>query len=130
MLFRAKKEKDAALDDAALMGIFSYALGIWQILRPGAVNRVMGVPDHNPNHVVQRLLGVREIATGTGVLFGDATGKWMWGRVAGDLMDIGIVGGQLAAKLGTRHRLIGTLVFLTAVLIYDAKTAMRLGAHR
>lgn len=129
MWFRKKKETDSAMDDAALMGVFSYVLGTMQVLRPGTVNRMMGVPDHNPNHVVQRLLGVREIATGTGVLFGDNTGGWMWGRVAGDLMDIGIIGGQLAGRLGTRHRLIGTLVFLTAVLVYDAKIAMRLKGH-
>jgi len=123
MLFK-KKDTGSAEGGATTMGLFSYALGTWQILRPGAVNRVMGVPDHNPNHVVQRLLGVREIVTGTGVLFGDNTSGWMWGRVAGDVMDITIVGGQLAGRLGTRSRLIGTLVFLTGVLVYDAKVAL------
>lgn len=130
MLFRKKKETESTLDDAALMGIFSYALGTWQILRPGAVNRFMGVPDHNPNHVVQRLIGFREIATGTGIFFGDNTKGWMWGRVAGDVMDISIMAGHIAGKLGTRHRLMGTIVFLTAVLIYDAKIALRLSANQ
>jgi hypothetical protein len=129
MLFGKKSESDSAKGDAAIMGLFSYGLGISQVLRPGTVNRVMGVPDHNPNHVVQRLLGVREIASGTGIFFGRNTSRWMWFRVAGDVMDISIIAGQLAARLGTRSKLVGTLLFLTAVLVFDVKTAIALRGH-
>lgn len=129
MFLRKKKETESAKTDAMLLGVFSYALGTWQVLRPGAVNRFMGVPDHNPNHILQRILGVREIASGTGVLFGKNTSGWLWFRVAGDVMDISIIGGTLAAQLGTRKRLIGTIVFLTTVLFYDVKAAIKNREH-
>lgn len=115
---------ETASGRAAMMGLFSYALGVSQVLRPGGVNRLMGIPDHNPNHAMQRVIGIREIVTGTGVLFGRNTSGWMWGRFAGDLMDIGIVAGQLAGRLGTRKKLIGTLVFLSAVAVIDATIAV------
>jgi hypothetical protein len=109
---------------ARMMGLFSYALGTAQILRPGSVNRLMGVPDHNPNHAMTRLIGIREIVTGTGVLFGKNTSGWMWGRVAGDIMDISNVAGQLAGRLGTREKLVPTLVVLSAIAVLDAKIAL------
>jgi hypothetical protein len=115
---------EAASGRAAMMGLFSYGLGTAQILRPGGVNRLMGIPDHNPNHAMQRVIGIREIVTGTGVLFGRNTSGWMWGRVAGDVMDISIVAGQLAGRLGTRQKLIPTLLFLSAVAVLDAKIAL------
>lgn len=129
MFLRKEKETEPAIDEARLLGLFSYGLGIWQILRPGAVNRFMGVPDHNPNHAVQRILGMREITSGTGILFGNNTSGWMWSRVAGDVMDIAIVGGTLAGRLGTRKRLIPTLAGLGALLVYDAKVAIQTRHH-
>jgi hypothetical protein len=126
MFGRKKATHDIDLDletasgRAAMMGLFSYALGTAQILRPGGVNRLMGIPDHNPNHAMQRVIGIREIVTGTGVLFGRNTSGWMWGRVAGDVMDISIVAG----RLGTRQKLIPTLLFLSAVAVIDAKIAL------
>ena len=115
---------ETASGQAKMMGVFSYALGISQVLRPGSVNRLMGIPDHNPNHAVTRLIGIREIVTGTGVLFGKNTSGWMWGRVAGDIMDISNVAGQLAGRLGTREKLVPTLVVLSAIAVLDAKIAL------
>ena len=115
---------ETASGQATMMGVFSYALGISQVLRPGSVNRLMGIPDHNPNHAVTRVIGIREIVTGTGVLFGRNTGGWMWGRVAGDVMDVSIVVGQLAGRLGTREKLIVSAVVLSAIGVLDAKIAM------
>jgi hypothetical protein len=115
---------ETASGQAKTMGLFSYALGTAQILRPGSVNRLMGIPDHNPNHAMTRLIGIREIVTGTGVLFGRNTSGWMWGRVAGDVMDVSIVVGQIAGRLGTREKLMVSAVVLSAIGVLDAKIAM------
>lgn len=110
---------------ATMLGFVSYGLGIAQILRPGAVNRLIGVPDHNPNHAMQRVIGIREIVSGSGILFGKNRSGWMWSRVAGDAMDISIVGGTFSARLGTRRRLICSLVGLAGLMVLDAMVAMR-----
>ena len=117
-------DPETASGQATMMGLFSYVLGTAQILRPGSVNRLMGIPDHNPNHAMQRLIGIREIVTGTGVLFGTNTSGWMWGRVAGDVMDVSIVAGTLAGRLGTRGKLVVTVGVLSAIAVLDAKIAL------
>jgi hypothetical protein len=122
--FDLEVDTGTASGQAKMIGLFSYALGTAQILRPGSVNRLMGVPDHNPNHAMTRVIGIREIVTGTGVLFGKNTSGWMWGRVAGDIMDISNVAGQLAGRLGTREKLIPTLLVLSAIAVLDAKIAL------
>jgi hypothetical protein len=38
-----------------------------------------------------RAFGVREIATGVGLLMAAKRGPWLWGRVAGDAIDIAAV---------------------------------------
>lgn len=130
MFWRKKKETESAMGEAKLLGLFSYGLGISQILKPGAVNRFMGVSDHNPNHALQRILGAREIMSGTGILFGNNTSGWMWSRVAGDVMDITILSGTAVAGLGIRKRLIPTIVALTALAAYDAKVALKTGERQ
>lgn len=128
-MFKRKKSQSignkSAASYAKWLGIASYALGIVQLFRPGSVNRLIGVPDHNPNHTVQRLIGVREMISGTGVLFGKNTSGWMWSRVAGDVMDASIVGGTLAASLGTRRKLIPALGAFLGILVLDAMVAIR-----
>lgn len=127
MMFRRKKAvDDEVMGQAKALGIFSYVLGISQILRPGSVNRMMGVPDHAPNHELQRILGAREIMSGTGILFGEKKRRWMWSRVIGDVMDIWIIAGTAGAGLGTRKKLIATIVLLTSILIWDTRVALKM----
>ncbi len=130
-MFRRKEivslESRSARRCAKELGLASYGLGIMQITRPGSMNRFIGVPDYNPNHTLQRILGAREIMSGTGILFGENTSAWMWSRVAGDVMDAGIVGGVLASGLGMPKRLVPALVAVAGLMVLDAKVAMRTG---
>lgn len=130
-MFRRKEmispESRSARKRAKALGIASYGLGIMQITRPGSMNRFIGVPDYNPNHTLQRILGAREIMSGTGILFGENTSGWMWSRVAGDVMDAGIIGGVLASGLGMPKRLVPALVAVAGLMVLDAKVAMRTG---
>lgn len=114
-------------DLTTALGLASYGLGIVQLVRPGSVNRLIGVPDHNPNHAMQRLFGVREIMSGTGILFGTNTSAWMWSRVAGDVMDASVIGGMLVSGLGTRKKLIPALAAVTGIMALDAKAAITSG---
>jgi hypothetical protein len=110
---------------AKALGLASYGLGISQITQPGGVNRFIGVPDYNPNHALQRLLGVRELMSGTGILFGKNTRGWMWSRVAGDAMDTAILGSMFASGLGMRKRLVPAIAAVVALMVLDAKVALR-----
>ena len=55
-----------------------------QVAAPGQLSRLIGVQE---NPVLFRLLGVREIASGLGILTQDRRGPGLWSRVAGDAVD-------------------------------------------
>ena len=67
------------------LGFFSITLGVIELVAPRFVARLSGARI-SPNLV--RLYGVREIATGVGLLMAWKRGPWLWGRVAGDALDI------------------------------------------
>ncbi len=101
---------------------FSIALGVIELVAPHAVARAAGLRPGS-SHVV-RLCGIREIATGIGLLRARNAAPWMWGRVAGDLMDAGIV-----AKLSDGRSLVpaakavSALAAVGAIAGIDAFTA-------
>ena len=83
---------DAGIDDRELMqalGWFSIGLGVIELLAPRAVDRAIGVGDHP---VVTRMVGVREIVSGVGLLSERQPGWWAWARAAGDAMDLALLG--------------------------------------
>lgn len=121
---RNQTDTETAVSTATKLGIFSYGLGITQLLRPGSVNRLAGVPDFGLNHTMQQIIGVREIVSGTGILFGDNTSGWMWSRVAGDLMDLTILAGTLGTPVGIKKKLVRAILAISALTILDAKVAL------
>ncbi|SDB72066.1 hypothetical protein [Belnapia rosea] len=79
------------------LGWFSIGLGVAEVLMPHRVTRATGLHGH------ERLVasyGVREIATGIGLLTSRDPTPWLWGRVGGDALDIG----TLAAGLRPANR--------------------------
>lgn len=70
------------------MGIFSIAIGVAELVAPRWIGGLAGARV-SPN--MMRAFGVREIATGVGLLIASKRGPWLWGRVAGDALDIASV---------------------------------------
>lgn len=95
------------------LGFFSIALGVSELVAPRFVSKLVGfkVSDNTV-----RLYGAREIATGIGILLAWNRAPWVWGRVAGDALDIATTG---------RPAAIGALAGVTAL---DVGTAIAL--HR
>jgi len=77
------------------LGIFSFALGLPQLLAPGRVNRLIGVRDDATSRMWMRAVGVREIVAGVGIFSRRRPTEWIWGRVAGDTMDLALLGAAL-----------------------------------
>ena len=67
------------------LGWFSIGLGLAEILAPRALTRGLGMEG---NEQIVRAYGVREIATGIGILSSTHPVPWIWGRVGGDALDI------------------------------------------
>src|SRR4051794_23811077 len=77
---------------APKLGWFSIALGAAQLVAPGALSNAIGVRESDDSRTLQRIVGVREVMAGVGILTADDPSRWLWVRVAGDLMDLALLG--------------------------------------
>ena len=95
------------------LGVFSFALGIPQTLAPGRVTRLIGVRDDAKSRMLMRAVGVRELAAGVGIFADRRPTEWIWARVAGDTIDLALLGSALRNKSESPTR---TLAATGAVL--------------
>lgn len=71
------------------LGYLSIALGVAELAAPRSFARLIGVSEHR---FWLRLVGLREIASGVGILTQQKPAGWLWARVAGDIMDLALLG--------------------------------------
>ena len=67
------------------IGWFSIGLGLYEVLAPRHLGRTLGMEDKT---ALIQAYGVREIVKGVGILANRRPTNWMWGRVAGDFLDL------------------------------------------
>jgi uncharacterized membrane protein len=74
-----------------------------------------------------RLVGARELAAGIGLLTQQRPSFWVWARVAGDSMDLALLGAALRQPSNQRRRLAAALSAVLGVTLADvgAAQAMR-----
>jgi hypothetical protein len=92
--------KAASHSAACALGWFSIGLGLAELIAPRMLSRFLGLEGREG---VLRAYGVREIATGIGILNSSNPEPWVWGRVAGDALDLASLGTGLVRsdnKLG------------------------------
>jgi len=77
---------------------FSIGLGTAELVAPGALRRVIGGGDRR----VIRLMGLRELAHGAGILTSPRPTGWVWSRVGADALDLAALG--LVARSSTMRR--------------------------
>jgi len=110
-----------ALKVAHGLGWFSIALGALELFATRELTRSLGMRGNEP---LVQLYGLREIATGIGILMSKDPTPWIWGRVLGDALDTG----TLAAHLNDENpeeanvaMALGNVAVVTAVDIYCAQ---------
>ncbi len=111
---------------AAGLGWFSFALGTAQLAAPGAVCRLIGVDDNVRNRWIMRSVGVREIAAWWGIIRKGRADRWLWGRVAGDIKDLGLLSAALSNPDNERGRVAGALANVAGVTVLDLIAALRM----
>jgi uncharacterized membrane protein len=118
---------------ARALGWFSVGLGAAQILAPQRVARLVGVDDSRENQALMRGLGVRETASGVGLLTRPKPAGFMWARVAGDAMDMAMLGSAYRKRQnGDRRRVATAIAAVAAVTVPDVLGSTRLsraGGH-
>lgn len=79
-----------ARQSARRLGWFSLGLGIAELCMPVPIARALGLPASSS--VLLRLCGLREIATGAGLLLSDKPEPWIKARLVGDALDLTALG--------------------------------------
>lgn len=101
---------------ARALGWFSIGLGLAQLLAPRGISRAVGI-DQRP--VLMRSLGVREIASGIGILSQRRPDNWLWTRLAGDAIDLALLGVASRAPGAARRRVALTTAAIAGVAVLD-----------
>jgi uncharacterized membrane protein len=109
---------------ADFLGYFSIGLGLAEALMPGVMSRVVGI-DHEDrrNRATMRLMGVREISHGVAILSNQQPEKAVWSRVAGDAIDLALLGKALANDENGRGRTAFAVANVLAVAALDVMCA-------
>jgi uncharacterized membrane protein len=75
-----------------------------------------------------RMVGVREIVTGLGILSERAPGAWAWARVAGDAIDLALLGAATSSPDADPRRIAAATAGVLGVTALDVYSGKRLGA--
>lgn len=106
------------------LGGASLGLGLSEVLAPEKVAALAGVDANGRTRPVIRALGLRECGHAAALLFGPS--KLVWTRVAGDALDLALLGvGAANQSQGRRRRAAVSAVALLGIAAADLYAALR-----
>jgi uncharacterized membrane protein len=111
---KSNSQKQKQFADA--LGWFSVALGLSELLLPGSLAKLIGV---KRNSKLFRFLGVRELSSGIGILARPQPTGWVWSRVAGDAMDLALLGAALSSRRSRQSRVMAATAAVAGVTMLD-----------
>ncbi|HUP97146.1 MAG TPA: hypothetical protein VM073_04355 [Usitatibacter sp.] len=121
MDYQSRQDRRSKAQASAVgLGWFSIGLGLAELLFARPLARAMGMRGQES---VLRFYGVREIATGVGLLTARDRGPWVWGRVAGDALDVATLAANLDGNRKARNVVValGAVAGATALDVVTAK---------
>jgi uncharacterized membrane protein len=98
------------------LGWFSIGLGAAELFAPKQLGQLIGVNNHK---TLIRMMGVREIAAGIGVLAEDRPTNSMTARVSGDALDLALLGAGLVSSNSNKGRVIAATAAVAGVTALD-----------
>jgi uncharacterized membrane protein len=112
---------------ADFLGYFSIGLGLAEFLAPGAVARLVGIKHPNDrNRSIVRMMGLREITSGIAILSNQQPKKAVMSRVAGDAIDLALLGTTMANSENDRGRTLFATANVVAVTALDVMASKEL----
>ena len=110
------------------LGWLSVGLACCQLIAPRRLARLIGVSDGRRTVTLMRALGARELTAGIGLLTRRRSSPWLWARVAGDIVDLALLGNVLRSRKADRLRVGSALAAVAGVTLLDAWAGRRAGA--
>jgi uncharacterized membrane protein len=120
---QTRSENGNAEQLARFLGWFSIGLGITEIIAPRQLAEMIGV-ENKPG--LFRLMGIREIGSGIAILSQEQPAGAVWSRVAGDMLDLALLGTQLDSNNPEREKTLAATMSVLGVTAVDLYTAKRL----
>jgi uncharacterized membrane protein len=111
---------------ADFLGVFSIGLGLAQFIAPVGMSKICGINDAEGNKGLMRALGAREISHGVAILSRQQPEKAVWSRVAGDALDLALLGKAMANPDNHRGRTLFATANVLAVTALDVMAAKTL----
>jgi hypothetical protein len=122
-----RKEFHPSADPLARgLGWFSLALGAMELLAPKALSRALGMEQHAG---LIQAYGAREVATGIAILGADDPMPYVWGRVAGDALDLATLAPALDEENPQRHNVMLAVAAVAGVTLLDIVCASALSSR-
>jgi len=114
---------------ARALGYFSLALGLSELVAPSQVARLIGVRDKPGARTVLRLFGAREMLSGLSILASRDGAGPLWSRVAGDCMDLALLGWCSSRAAENPSRLAAATAAVAGITVLDAYSAASLSRN-
>jgi uncharacterized membrane protein len=108
------------------LGWFSLGLGLTQIAAPRGVARMIGLRGNDEDRKAMLAIGMRELASGIGILMRDHPTPAVWSRIGGDVMDLALLGRALNSPRSDRNRVAAATVAVAGVTVLDVLAGQRL----
>jgi len=107
------------------LGWFGVGLGAVALAVPRMLARLIGVADRRGSRAAVMAVGARELATGIGIVRRPHQPAWLWSRVAGDVMDLSLLGLAARSRRRAGARLAAAIVAVLGVTGLDVVAARR-----
>ena len=120
-----RRVREAMPDDGQLnqaLGWFSVGLGVVELLAPESFGRMIGAGSHSN---VVRLCGAREVVSGVALLSKRAPATAAFSRVAGDAIDLALLGAAFRSPEAEPKRLMAATTAVLGVAALDTYAATR-----
>lgn len=111
------------------LGWFSVGLGALELVAPNAVARAIGLEPTPVWNGLLRFFGVRELATGAGILANPRSKEWVGMRIGGDALDLATLGVALTQSRQPARTLAAT-AFVLGAAVLDLVGTERLAERR
>jgi hypothetical protein len=115
------------------LGWASVGIGLAEIAAPGPVQSLLGLEDRPQHRGILRVLGIRELMHGFGILTEKQPSQHMqagiWSRVAGDVLDTVLLG-VAATRTKQPGRFTAVAASVMAIGCADLLAAVRLQRQR
>jgi len=119
-------------DGAHALGLASIGIGLTELLAPERVERMLGIDDQPSHRGILRVLGIRELMHGIGILTASGPGELspgVWSRVAGDVLDTALLG-VAATKTKRPRSFAAVAASVMAIGVADLCSALKVSRER